>query len=80
MVETRVLRRNIRCRTYIDSHECCDLMEREQHDQNLLRLEDAKRIVRVIVLKHIASKIHATGVIAYHSVYHSDSCAVGQPT
>ena len=55
-------------------------MEREQHDQNLLRLEDAKRIVRVIVLKYIASNIYATGVIAYHSGYHSGSRTVGQPT
>lgn len=55
-------------------------MEREQHDQNLLRLEDAKRIVRMIVLKYVASNIYATGVIAYHSGYHSGSCTVGQPT
>ena len=80
MVETRVLRRKIRCRTYINFHECGYLMEREQHDQNLLRLEDAKRIVRMIVLKYVASNIYATGVIAYHSGYHSGSCTVGQPT
>lgn len=42
-------------------------MKREQHDQNLLRLEDAKRIVRVILLKCNASNIYATAVIAYHS-------------